>query len=496
MADRDMKSDVIQYERAYQRLRHKIECGILPVGAKLPGRSVLCREFGTSERTIRRALELLEQDGFLEITPRKRPTVISAFASPEGRAAQNMRQTDARQVSDLMQTANLLGYPIYLRGLRLCTRGDWHIPETILANMDPRQPDEFWQIASRLGRFFIARNENELLLRVVDSLGFRGKEPSRSTLEDRMRYRSHLETLFQTIKSGGTPGKAQLDAFFSQYQAIAERVKTGQFLQMRSPCPMLTQAEGLGQQLSLAQERYSSVCLDLLGLIAIGRYQPGDRLPTHDQLQQSYGVSRDTSVKAVRMLQNWGVVTAAPRRGISVVMDLAALQRIQITPESIACHVRRYLDSLDLLALTVGRVAAHAAAYVPTEDTRRLREAIVRQWDQPYEHQLIPRTLLDFITEHIQYDALRSIYAFLARNLSVGRSIPKLVSPDRNPSNCGIYQRCLEAADLFIHGDAGRLAAVTTELFAQVHSLVASACRQLGYWDAAMAVYDGTSLWQ
>ena len=66
-----MKHDVIQYERIYNLLKNRIESGILPVGARLPGRSVLCGEFGTSERTIRRALELLEQDGYLEIAPRK-----------------------------------------------------------------------------------------------------------------------------------------------------------------------------------------------------------------------------------------------------------------------------------------------------------------------------------------------------------------------------------------------------------------------------------------
>ena len=59
-----MKNDVIQYERTYLRLKNKIESGILPVGTRLPGRSVLCQEYGTSERTIRRTLELLEQDGF------------------------------------------------------------------------------------------------------------------------------------------------------------------------------------------------------------------------------------------------------------------------------------------------------------------------------------------------------------------------------------------------------------------------------------------------
>ena len=83
-----MKSDVIQYERTYNLLKSRIECGILPVGKKLPGRSVLCKELGTSEKTVRRALELLEQDGFLETAPRKRPTVVSAFASPGNRGCE------------------------------------------------------------------------------------------------------------------------------------------------------------------------------------------------------------------------------------------------------------------------------------------------------------------------------------------------------------------------------------------------------------------------
>lgn len=491
-----MKDDVVQYERTYQLLRNKIQSGILPVGSRLPGRSVLCREYGTSERTIRRAVELLEQDGFLEIEPRKRPVVASAFPSPEVRALQPAKEADAAQVNDLMDTAELLCYPIYLRGLRLCSGEDWRTPETILSQMDPSRPAEFWQLSNRLGRFFLARNENELLLRAVDCLGFQGKEAPQGAPEDRARYRGHLETLIRTVKRGGVPEPADLDAIFSQYRAIAEQAGETQFLRAGSPCPMLAEAEGVGLRLSLAQERYSSVCLDLLGLIAMGRYQPGDRLPTHDQIQEYYKVSRDTSVKAVRMLRAWGVVTAAPRRGISVEMDLEALKRIQIAPEAIARHVRRYLDSLDLLALTAEPVAAHAAAYVRPDEARRLRSVIARQEQQPYEHQLIPRTLLDFITGHIQYHALGAVYGVLARNLSIGRSIPKLVSRDKGPRNSEVYRQCLEAVDTLIGGDTAGFAASVGALFAQVQSLVASECRRLGYWDAAMGVYDGAALWR
>lgn len=492
-----MKGDVIQYERAYRQLKSRIECGVLPVGARLPGRSVLCVELQTSERTVRHALALLEQDGFLRIEPRKKPVVISAFPSPEGRALKDTQKADAAQVNDLMQTAELLCYPIYLRGLRLCAGSDWRTPETLLAAMDPDRPGgEFWHLSSRLGRFFIARNENELTLRVVDSLGFREKEPLHSSREERARYRSHLETLFQTVKSGGAPGREQLDVIFSQYRAIAEQAGETQFIQLRSPCPMLAEADGLVRQFSAAQERYSTVCLDLLGLIAIGRYQPGDRLPTHDQLQRYYGVSRDTTVKAVRMLQDWGIVTAAPRRGIVVMMNLEKLKEIRITPGSIACHVRRYLDSLELLSLTVERTAAHAAANVGPGDAERLHRELLRQWEQPYEHQLIPRTLLRFITDHIQYQALGAIYELLTRNFSIGRSIPKLVSPDKNAENCKLYRRCIEASAILGRGDGALFAKAAAEMFEQTRSLVAAECRRLGYWDAAARVYDGEALWR
>lgn len=457
---------------------------------------MLCKAYGTSERTIRRVVELLEADGFLRIEPRKRPVVVSAFPMPADRALQHTKKADAAQVNDLMETAELFCYPIYLRGLRLCTGADWRTPEQMLSRMDPGRPAEFWQLCSRLGRFFIARNGNELLLRAVDSLGFRGKELPLGSLENRAAYYAHLETMIGTVKRGGAPAQEDLDAIFSRYRVIAEQSGETQFLRAGSACPMLAQAEGVGLRLSLAQERYSSIALDLLGLIAMGRYQPGDRLPTHDQIQREYRVSRDTSVKAVRMLQAWGVVQAAPRRGILVEMDLDALQRIQIAPETIARHVRRYLDSLDLLALTVEPVAAHAAAYMEAEAVRRLRNTIVRQEAQPYAHQLIPRTLLDFITEHIPYHALQSIYAVLTRNLSIGRSIPKLVSRDKNPQNSALYRQCLAAVDTLIDGEPAGFAAAAGALFAQVQSLVAAECKRLGYWDAAMGVYDGAALWQ
>ena len=82
------------------------------------------------------------------------------------------------------------------------------------------------------------------------------------------------------------------------------------------------------EKLLLREEvRYSAVYMDLLGLIAMGRYQPGDKLPTHNELQKLYNVSVDTTLKAIQILQEWGVVKAVRSKGIFVMMDIQALKK-------------------------------------------------------------------------------------------------------------------------------------------------------------------------
>ena len=60
----------------YQILRNKIESGLLPYGSKLPSRADLCLEFKTSEKTVRRAVELLAQAGYIESMMIRRPVIV------------------------------------------------------------------------------------------------------------------------------------------------------------------------------------------------------------------------------------------------------------------------------------------------------------------------------------------------------------------------------------------------------------------------------------
>ena len=69
--------DAMMYERVYQILRNRIECGLLPTGSSLPSRSNLCEEFGISEKTIRRALQMLKEKG-LKKGEKVEPVLVGA----------------------------------------------------------------------------------------------------------------------------------------------------------------------------------------------------------------------------------------------------------------------------------------------------------------------------------------------------------------------------------------------------------------------------------
>ena len=245
-----------------------------------------------------------------------------------------------------------------------------------------------------------------------------------------------------------------------------------------------------------AEERYSSVYLDILGLIAIGYYQPGDKLPSHDQLRKQYGVSVNTTTQAIQCLQKWGIVEATPGKGIFVSANIEALNDIYVDPKLIASHIRRYFDSLELLSLTAEGVAYHVAAHVSFEHIQTLIQRLNEVKNYGNLYQPAPVILLEFLTEHIPYEALRSIYTIILKNYRIGRKIPKLINRGKASVKHEIHCRCVEAANILIGGNQSAFAKQTAEIFRFTHQLTIEECKKLGYWQTVQDLYDGSQLWK
>lgn len=493
-----MKNDIVLYERIYQLLKNQIECGILPVGAKLPSRAELCEEFKVSEKTIRRVLELLAEKNLIVTQQRKRPVVKNLASNQKQCGALGLRAVTTVP-KDFFDTGRLLCYPAIEKGIALCTKEDWSIPAAIVERMDVLCSTEFWLLSHRFWRFFIARNGNDLLLRAVDSLGFSTLEPLPGSLELRKAYLKTLRYYVQAVSSGKSLEKDFFGDLAKLYGVNLQNGNQAQGEKRYRVAPdslLYTGLMHLEQRLRSAEERYSRVYMDIIGLIAIGRYRPGDRLPSHKEMQRIYGVSSDTTAKAVHVLEEWGAVTAKRGDGIYVAMDLAGLQQVRISPDLIGCHLRRFLDSLELLSLTVDGVAEHVSMFITADEARIFQREMDRLWNEEYLYQLTPIMLLEFITEHIQYSPLKEIYQVVCQNYHIGRSIPQLVTHDKTFENHSIHQQTADAVDCLIRGNPEQFSKKVPIMFRYVHELVVKECRRLGYWEVAKKVYDGTTLWK
>ena len=484
---------MLMYERVYQILKNKIESGLLPEGTSLPSRADLCLEFDTSEKTVRRVLAMLEGEGLIETSQRKRPVVSIHRNAGHQTTMLALQKIDQDVTDDVLKTGVLLCYPVIKKGIQICKQDDLKIPRKILDNMKVAQAPQFWKLSKQFYRFFVARNENSLILQAVDSLGLTDLEPLHDDIAIRARYYEQVQEFMRTLENGGAPESVHFDDM-SRIYGIGDGATSA--FKVAPDSALLFGRKRLEKLLEVSEVRYSSVYMDIIGLITAGYYRRGDQLPTHKELQKMYGVSVDTTTKAVQILKKWGIVKANPKKGIHVEMDQNDIQKVQVPPHLIAFHVRRYLDTLELLTLTIEGAAACAATGILQPEVQAMREEADHHWNEGYLYGRTPAILLDFITEHLRIEALGAIYALLRRNIRIGRSIPGLLNTEKTPVNCEIHERCVEAIAALSTGSYERFSEKTVQAFENIYRLVIEECKRLGYYDAAMKTYDGSALWK
>ncbi|WP_409015848.1 GntR family transcriptional regulator [Anaerostipes caccae] len=489
-----MKYEIFQYDRIYEIIKHKIESGLMPKGTVLPSYTDLCKEYKVSNKTIRRVVTMLSDAGLIETKERQLSVVIFNQTDLKSDSSDNLKKPDVSVMTDILKTAEILCYPFICHGISLCSKSDWDIPEKIVQQLNPKLPKNFWQNSKLFWRFFIARCENELSLHTVDALGFLELEYRENNFDSRITYKQTLIDFIQKSRTAA-PTSSVIKDFLTDIHSIT--ISRDDFqCYVPADSPFRVGVQGLDQWMKTAAERYSSVYLDILGLISIGYYQPGDRLPSHAQMQKQYGVSVNTTTQAIQCLQKWGVVKSIRGKGIFVSKDIQALKDIQVDPRLIASHIRRYFDCLDLLSLTAEGAAYHAAEHVSYEKIRLLIQRLAEAKKYGSLYQPAPVVLLEFLTENIPYVALQAIYTIILKNYRIGRKIPKLINSTNTSGKHKIYRKCVEAANVLMNGDQNAFARQAAEMFRYTHELIIEECKRLGYWKTVKDIYDGSQLWK
>ena len=124
---------------------------------------------------------------------------------------------------------------------------------------------------------------------------------------------------------------------------------------------------------------YVQIAEDLRGRIRDGRYQPGDRLPSHAELRAEYASATETVRRALTVLRNEGLVETHSTRGTFVLSapgepepspEIARLESaLQATEARLTRHfdgeiakLREELEYVQAQVMAVGDSAGEATS--------------------------------------------------------------------------------------------------------------------------------------
>lgn len=477
-----MSNEGFQYQKIFQTLKYKIESGLMPKGCVLPSSARLCREYKVSDKTIRRVFAMLTDEGLIETRERKRAVVIfdKSMSVPP---VQTLKEPDPAAMTDVFKTGELLCHPLICRGMSLCCEDDWAISEQLICQMDPAFPSLFWKNSKLFWRFFIAKCNNELALCAVDSLGFLELEYKSYSVSIRINYKNDLLEFVNKVKSYPYT-EAELQNLLSEFFNLTP-VTTKHFESfVPEDSPFRTGILNTEKWEKIAEEHYMTVYLDILGLIAAGGYRPGDQLPSHIILQRRYGVSVTTTLQAIQMLKQQGVVETIRGRGIFVSADLPALDNISIPRRLIVKYSKQYLETVELLTITVRGVALHTAMAVSREQVQILLQNVKEMKDVSNLYQPAPIVILEFLTDHLPCGGMRAVYMTLLENYHIGRKIPNLVNPQNASKKLELHRRCVSAVQALLDGHSEEFAKQTAEMFYYTQQQTISEYRRLNYLEA------------
>ena len=488
-----MRQTGFHYQRIYQILAAKIEAGLYPPGSSLPSYATLCREYEVSAKTIRRVLFLLSEAGLIQIAERKRAVVAFDPLKPIA-SSDDLQAPDPVAMADILKTAQLLCFPMIWYGLSLCHGSDWSGPQTLVARMDPYNPSLFWRTSKLFWRFFVARCENELALRLLDSLGFLDLEYNNDDLECRIAYREALAR-FVEVSSSRSWDEKTLRKVLSEVHRISPLAGSSVEYTVPSDSPFRVGISGVPGWMKTAEDRYAGLCLDILGAIAQGQYGCGDKLPSHAHLQEQYGVSVSTTLQAIRMLKKWGVVHTVRSKGIFVSTDLQALQELRIPPALIAGHVRTYLESTEFLSLTIEGVAQYTADCMDASQVQALALRAEKKSENA-RYMPISIAMLECFIEHLPCGTTKQAYSIVLNCYRMGEKLPKLVCSLTKAQEIQLHDQYAAAIDALLQGERDVFARQTARLFTYAQQYILDRCGKLGYLQAAQELYSSAQLWK
>lgn len=395
------------YQNIYLAIKNQIHCGIYRRGELLPSRAVLCREYGVSDKTIRRVVSMLSEEKLIETAQGRAPMVVYAAS-----------ETDMQTLPDPGPTRKMFSLailPVLLEGIKKASPEVLTKLEEIALGMRPEEEyeREFWMRTNRFWRFVLSQAGNVTAVRAYEQFNSAGM--SQASQQTREEYQQELLRIARAIRAGTfhyTEEKAQV------------------WIDRCHMVPVFVHLENSPVSLGRKGNLYKCIYMDIIDQILSGFYKKGDFLPSEAVLCETYSVSAITALRAVQELKKLGVVDSVSGYGMRLCVTPKEMAEKQVDRLEIAERVGNYLDSLQFVALTSGGLSRLAAENADGWEINRLEHDASIVYHAGNRRRF-PLLLLDFIAEHLKMPPLEELYRMAEKELYLRRGVPWIQNEQR-----------------------------------------------------------------
>lgn len=354
------------YRSIYEYLMARIYFGYYPKGEYLPSIHKLGDLFGVSTITVRAALRLLEQDGYIHTQKNKRTEVLLDPPGPPRAFPGELLLKEEIQ-RDLYSSFELIFPKIFYCGLSACGGQELLELSQIL-----ERPSHSWDEPTVNFLAHIVKGlKNSLAL---------------GLFYDVMLF-SYPTYLAMIAREPGSWKQAYADLYI-KFKSMLKLNRSGDrealWLQVReSYATFCSHSVPPGQCLLRSTPyrwRKPQICLstatNLIRQVILGIYPPGSFLPSARILAEESSTAVITMRRAIVLLNDLGVTESINGRGTRVLSMDRGPQEVCWDKPTVKKNLMNYLESLHLLAITCRDVAESIFPGLSPADKAQALEAL------------------------------------------------------------------------------------------------------------------------
>lgn len=475
------------YVLIFNHIVRQIYTGHLAVGENLPSVKSLSKRYAVSENSIKSAVRMLADYGFVETHTGKKTVVVSNSGNLAN--SSDWISDQMQRISDLYQLFYIIFPPIAVFSINNFKKSDFKELDKIVQGLEnaKESPFEFRsykllfvdKMVSQSGNSFMknfCHNVKELVIlphmasdmeKVVESI----------LIPDQIKYCSRAKEICSLAKANQLPEMCR--NLKELYRWVQERV-------------LLTMSKILAEYPSTAnaphippiysEYLYDVVVSDIINKIGSAYYKRGDFLPSIQTMMKDCQISLPTARKAYQVLNDYGIAKTINGVGTQVVLFSEYTADYVHTQEGLY-RLTRFWEAFQFITVTLPSILPYLAEKIDFDDIKKLEDCLYSHWSvYPEWENYYLVAFLDDLVKSANDDNLSRLISFTKKDMIFGIYIERLYRQysDNIPNN--YLLECFKALNYLKQKEFDLFSKTFSDVFVQLFEYIKNIYMYFGWY--------------